>query len=210
MSARRSLRFVAMPSVCPTTTTSARRPRGSGFARRVRGLALALPLLAGGPALGAPTVARAEVPALRKVAMVDMQRVLNETSAGKKARASLEKSSKAKQSTLDAKRKKLESDYSKLMANPPQGEAARKAEEDLQRQSMELQQMLYTLQNDLQEQEQKLLETMYGNCQTIVTDMAREQQLDLVLVRDQMTVIYTKDAYDITAAVIKAYDAKHK
>jgi len=70
--------------------------------------------------------------------------------------------------------------------------------------------MLFTLQNDLQEQEQKLLETMYGNCQTIVTDMAREQQLDLVLVRDQMTVIYTKDAYDITPAVIKAYDAKHK
>ena len=35
-------------------------------------------------------------------------------------------------------------------------------------------------------------------------------RVDLVLVRDQMTVIFTKDSFDITGEVIKRYNAKHK
>ena len=41
-----------------------------------------------------------------------------------------------------------------------------------------------------------------------------QMQMDLaaqtVLVRDQMTVIFTKDSFDITTEVIKRYNTKHK
>ena len=62
-------------------------------------LGLACSLFMGG-AIVAPAPVEAGVPAVRKVALVDMQRVLNETKQGKKARSKLEKSSEAKSKKL--------------------------------------------------------------------------------------------------------------
>jgi outer membrane protein len=161
------------------------------------GLAISL---VGGPAA-------AEVPKLKKLAMVDMQRVLNETKAGKAARDKLEKSSKSKQAKFDKKRAALEAEAGKLGTLKGQELAA--AQEKLQRESIELQNMLMALEQELGDQHNKLLESMYANAQAIVADLAKEKGLDLVLVRDPMTVIYTKEGLDITSEVVQRYDAKH-
>jgi outer membrane protein len=173
---------------------------------------LLLPLLAalcvGAPMALAPMAdAHAEVPKVGKLAMVDMQRVLNETKAGKAARDKLEKSSKAKQAKFDKKREKLESDASKL--DTLSGAQLAAAQEKLQQESMELQNMLMALEQELAKQQQQLLEEMYSNSQAIVAEIAKSKGLDLVLVRDQMTVIYAKAGLDITAEVVKSYDKKH-
>jgi outer membrane protein len=139
--------------------------------------------------------------------MVDMQRVLTETTAGQKARSALETSSKAKQDKLDKKRTKIEGDVAKLQSLS--GQQLASAQEAVQKESMELQSMLYALQTELAQQENKLLETMYKNSQEIVSKMADEFGLDLVLVRDDMTVIYTDASLDITVEVIKRYNVKH-
>lgn len=151
--------------------------------------------------------AAAEVPKVKKLAMVDMQRVLNETKAGKAARAKLEKSSKSKQAKFDKKRAALEAEAGKLGSLKGQELAA--AQEKLQRESIELQNMLMALEQELGDQHNKLLESMYQNAQAIVADLAKEKGLDLVLVRDPMTVIYAKDSLDITGEVVQRYDAKH-
>jgi outer membrane protein len=172
-------------------------------------LALAACFAVGGLVATAPVGdARADVPSIKKIAMVDMQRVLNETTAGKRARKELESSSKTKQGKLDKKRKKLEGEAAKLQEMSGQQLAA--AQEKLQRDSMELQSMLYALEQELGEQHNQLLMKMYTNAQSIVGGIAKEEGLDLVLVRDQMTVIFTKDSLDITGEVIKRYNAKHK
>lgn len=155
----------------------------------------------------APAPASAAVPKVRKLAMVDMQRVLNETKAGRAARKKLEKSSKSKQAKFDKKRERLESEAAKLGALSGAKLAA--AQEKLQRESMELQQMLMALEQELATQQQKLLETMYSNSQGIVETMAKDKGLDLVLVRDPMTVIYVKEGLDITSDVVKQYDKKY-
>jgi outer membrane protein len=175
-------------------------------------------LLAGLMLVGAPLAAglatglvsmpsAAEVPKLKKLAIVDMQRVLNETKAGKAARTKLEKSSKSKQAKFDKKRAALEAEAGKLGSLKGQELAA--AQEKLQRESMELQNMLMALEQELGDQHNKLLESMYANAQAIVADLAKEKGLDLVLVRDPMTIIYTKDGLDITGEVVQRYDAKH-
>ncbi len=151
--------------------------------------------------------AAAEVPKVKKLAMVDMQRVLNETKAGKAARSKLERSSKSKQAKFDKKRKNLESEAAKLGSLSGQELAA--AQEKLQREGIELQNMLMALEQELAEQHNKLLEKMYKNSQAIVADMAKEKGLDLVLVRDPMTVIYADGGLDITGEVVKRYDKKH-
>lgn len=176
------------------------------------GLMLAgAPLVASvGVGLGVGLVAgpaAAEVPKVKKLAMVDMQRVLNETKAGKAARAKLEKSSKAKQAKFDKKRSALESEAAKLGRLKGQELAA--AQEKLQRESMELQNMLMALEQELGDQHNKLLETMYENAQGIVATLSKEKGLDLVLVRDPMTVLYAKDGLDVTTEIVKRYDAKY-
>ncbi len=177
--------------------------------RTLTRLVLAASIAVGGFVATVPAAdAHADVPSIKKIAMVDMQRVLNETTAGKRARKELESSSKAKQAKLDKKRKKLEGDAAKLQEM--KGEQLAAAQEKLQRESMELQSMLFTLEQELGQQHNDLLMKMYTNAQSIVSGIAKEEGLDLVLVRDQMTVIFTKDSFDITAEVIKRYNAKHK
>ena len=168
---------------------------------------LAAAVLVGVPAVVAPTQAQAaDVPAVGKVAMVDMQRVLNETKAGQKARKSLEQSSAAKEKKFEKRRNELEAEVAKLRTLKGQQLAA--AQEKLQQESMELQSMFMALEQELSQQQNKILETMYRNSSEIVSKLAKDKGLDLVLVRDQMTVIFAKDTLDITAEVVKLYDQK--
>lgn len=169
---------------------------------------LSAAMLAGVPTLLAPVhQAQAAVPSVGRVAMVDMQRVLNETKAGRKARKRLEQSSAAKQKKFDKRRAEIEAGAAKLRSLKGQQLAA--AQEKLQQESMELQSMLMALEQELSQQHNKLLEQMYRNAQSIVAKLAKDKGLDLVLVRDQMTVIYAKDSLDITDEVVKIYDKKH-
>lgn len=178
------------------------------MARRLSILStLALTLgLAIGPTLAVPSLAHAGVPEIGKIALVDMQQVLNKTNEGKKARKELETSSSKKQKKLDKKRQKLEADQAKLQKMPQ--EQAMAAAEKLQREAMELQSMYMTLQQELAEQEARMLEKIYSKTQTIVKGMAKSDGLDLVLIRDDTTVLYSKTGFDITDAVIKKYNAK--
>ncbi len=155
---------------------------------------------------GLATQAHAAVPEIGKVAVVDMQRVLNETAAGKQARKDLETASLAKQKKLDKLQKKFEEGQTKL--GELKGDALLAAQEKLQADYYELQSMYMTLQQELGEQESRTLEKMYGNCQTLAKDMAKELSLDLVLIRDQSTVLFVADGVDLTDEIIKRYDKK--
>ena len=181
-----------------------RRP--NPIVRSARNLLLSVALAGTGAVAMAPQVAQAGVPQVKKIAMVDMQRVLNETKQGKKARKDLETSTTAKQKKLDKKRAALEKAQAGLK-NMSQEKAMAEAEK-LQRDYMEWQSMAMTLQQELAEQEARLLEKIYVNCQGLVGALAREQSLDLVLIRDETTVIYVDKSLDVTGEVIKRYNKK--
>lgn len=193
----------------PPATPSSAASRHRTGARALRRIALAAAVLVGGSTLAAPVheAQAADVPSVGKVAMVDMQRVLNDTKAGQKARKSLEQASTAKQKKFDKRRAEFEADVAKLRSLKGQQLAA--AQEKLQQEQMELQSMLMALEQELSQQHNKLLEQMYRNSADIVSKLAKDKGLDLVLVRDQMTVIFAKDTLDITTEVVKLYDQKH-
>ena len=158
--------------------------------------------------LSAPPTAEAAVPKLRKVATVDMQKVLNETQLGKKARKKLETSSKAKQQKLDKKRAQLEKDQAKLQTL--KGAALAKAQEDLQKQLIELQQVYMTMQQELAADEGRLLEEIYGKSKGIVDKIADELGLDLVLINDVNNIIYQKSGLDITDELVKRFNKQYQ
>ncbi len=157
------------------------------------------------PALMAP--AQAAVPKIRGVAVVDMQKVLNDTKQGVTARKKLEDSSKAKQEKLDGKRKKLESDQAKL--KNLSGDKLAQAEEALQKDYVEMQQIYMTMQQELAAQEGRVLEDIYKNCQSVIDKIAAEMEIDLVLIRDETTVLFAEPGLDITDILVKRYNAKY-
>ncbi len=157
------------------------------------------------PVLVSP--AQAALPKLRGVAVVDMQKVLLDTKQGQAARRKLEESSKAKQDKLDAKRKKLEADQGKL--KNLSGEKLAQAEESLQKDYMEMQQIYMTMQQELAAQEGRVLEDIYKNCQSIIDKIASEMELDLVLLRDESTVLFALPALDVTDTLVKRYNTKY-
>ena len=113
----------------------------------LRTVLLSVGLVAGGAVAMAPATASAAVPSVGKVAMVDMQKVLNDTVAGKRARKELEASSSAKQKKLDKKRAQLEKDAAKLRSLSGAQLAA--AQEKLQKESVNLQTVLMTFEQEL-------------------------------------------------------------
>ncbi len=160
-----------------------------------------------GMVLAPPSIAEAAVPQVRKIATVDMQRVLNETKHGKKERKKLEASSKAKQQKLDQKRRTLEADQAKLAKL--KGQELAKAQEKLQQQALELQQIYMTMQQELAESEGRVLEDIYKKSQGIINKLATEKGLDLVIVADPSVLIYQKKGIDITADLVKRYNVAH-
>jgi len=157
------------------------------------------------PALMNP--AQAAVPKVRGVVVVDMQKVLNDTKQGVAARNKLEASSKAKQEKLDGKRKKLEADQAKL--KNLSGEKLAQAEEALQKDYVEMQQIYMTMQQELAADEGRVLETIYKNCQSVIDKIAEEMEIDLVLIRDETTVLFAEPGLDVTDVLVKRYNTKY-
>jgi outer membrane protein len=170
----------------------------------IGGLCLAFSAISAAPTAGA---ANAAIKKVRGIAMVNMQTVLLETNQGKAARKKLEESSNAKQKKLEKKRKKLEADQAKL--KDLAGEALMAAQESLQKELLEMQNVYMTMQQELAQQEGQVLEDMYKKCQAIVDKIAGEMEIDLVLIRDENSVLYVDDGLDITGLVIKRYNEKH-
>ena len=82
--------------------------------------------------------------------------------------------------------------------------------QDLYRKQAELEQLYQEQQVKLQEQEARLTEKIYRNVSKLVTRLAAEDGLQVVLVRNEATIIYANPKLDLTNKVIVAYDKEFK
>lgn len=162
--------------------------------------------------LAAAPVEAGDVAPLRKMALVDVQRCILETNEGRAAKTDLEKTFAKGQARLDKKAKDLEKRYKDLQAKAAMlsdRELARRQEEILRAQA-ELEQLSMELQEEVMQKEALLTEKIYKNVAAIVQQIALEEELQVVLVRSEMTVIYANPKLDLTNRVIVRYDKKHK
>ena len=169
-----------------------------------RAKSFALALL--GLALLTPSIAAAQAP---KIGYVDLQRALNEVEEGKTERAKLKKDFEGKQKKLDKKQKEL----LKLKEELEQGGMMMK--EDVKREKalkyqkglIELQQMHMAMQRELVGAEQKATRKIFKKMEGIIINLAKEGKYDLVLERTESAVLFAKDSMDMTAELIKRYNA---
>ena len=162
-------------------------------------------LLASGTTALAPRRASAEP---GKLAFVDLQRALEETEDGKKAKAKLKSDFDRKQKELDDKQEELKKmkeglDKKAALMKP---EALQKESKDFQERFVELQQTYQRLQQDLAKKEQDATRSIFARLQTVVGTIADREHFAMVLEKNA-AVVWGQPALDITNEVIRTYNA---
>ncbi|HEY7515322.1 MAG TPA: OmpH family outer membrane protein [Vicinamibacteria bacterium] len=153
-----------------------------------------------------PAGARAE----QKLAVVDLQRAMNEVDEGKAAKALLKRDFDEKQKQLDAKKAefdKAQADLEKqqvVMSDTAKRERAN----DLDRRARELQGLFVQLQKDLSDRERDATKGIYERMATIVRDIAEADGLSLVLDRNA-GVVFALQPLDLTDELIRKYNTRH-
>jgi outer membrane protein len=144
------------------------------------------------------------------VGLVDMPRVLNGTKAGKRAGGELQKLFNQRKETLTAEDKKLKEmaaafEKDKLVLSAKQKETRMK---ELQGRAAAFQKAAAEADREVQQKKQEYESKAYPQIQAIVTELAKDKKLALVLDKASPSLIYA-DYVDLTEEVIKRHDAKH-
>ena len=164
--------------------------------------ALALLLIA-----GSTQVAHADPPF--KVAVVDMQRAMNETEDGRKAKANLKKVFEERQKTLDKQQndlKALKESLEKQRDVLSRDVLAKKLEE-YQKAFADLQTTYMEFQRELASKEGELTKDIIERMQRIMRRVGQTEGYTLVLERSESGVVYVPSNYDLTDMLIQRYNA---
>jgi outer membrane protein len=158
--------------------------------------------------LGYGLHADAAGPPPTKVGYIDLQRTLNETAAGKKAREKLEGEKKSKQdeidkSQADLKKVKQQLDKDRAVMKP---EVLRAREEELQDKVVKLQEHFVQYQQELAKKEAELTRDIFQQAAKIIESIAQRDGYTIMLEKNESAVLWADTHYDITAEVDQRLD----
>ena len=144
-----------------------------------------------------------------KLGYVDLQRALNETEDGRKAKASLKKVFDAKQKELDEqqedfKKAKEDLDKKRTLMN---ADTVRAKEQELAAKFEKVQQSYMRHQKDLQEKEGEVTQKIFERMQRIIQKIAQAENFSMVLDKTQAGIIFAKQHLDLTNDVIRRYNS---
>jgi outer membrane protein len=142
-----------------------------------------------------------------KLGFVDMQRALNETEDGKKAKASLKKVFDQKQKELDEQQAALKKDIEDLDKKrtllPADQVHAKEAE--LQSRMQKVQQTYLRHQQDLSGKEQEATAKIYERMNKILQKIAASENFSMIV--DKSALVFAKPHLDLTNELIRRYNA---
>lgn len=133
-----------------------------------------------------------------KIGVIDLEKTLSETPAGKRANNQFETTRKKKQSELDKKQKELQGAAADLdkQAALMKPEVLKEKRAALEKQFVELQQTYMKLERDLAGERQKLLQGLLKQASPIVEEIAKEEGVRLIV--DQAAAVWVDPAVDLT------------
>jgi outer membrane protein len=162
-------------------------------------------------ALACLAVAPARASELR-VAVVDMQRALNECDAGKRAKDQVK--AKFEKSQDDLKRQREDLDRRKeeyeRKATVLKEEERRNLEKDLEARSLEFKRKFEDFQRDLKRTDAELTSTIVEDLYGVVREYGAKNTYSLVLEASSGALLYGDNALDITDEIVKIYNANPK
>jgi outer membrane protein len=150
--------------------------------------------------------ARADV----KIGFVDMQKAIQETAAGKKAKKELETEFNKKKKDLEKKEadiKKMGEDFEKR--SMAMNEDARlKKQGELQGEMRKYQEHAAKAQMEIQKKEHDLTQPIVTKLRSILEDIAKKENFTVILEKSENSVMWAKKDIDLTERLVKAYDGK--
>lgn len=187
----------------------ARLPTEVPMFRFPRPIARALLLLV---LLASPASALAKGP---KLAVVNVQKVMEASEHWKKAVAKLQKDRLEKQAALELKQKELVQKKEKLDAQRAVSDPASlsKQEEELYKDAQVLTEGYMRSQQDLTLKEKKVSEQMLARVEVVVRDLALEGGFDFVFetgTEEAPNVLYSLPTMDLTTKTIELYTKRFK
>lgn len=144
------------------------------------------------------------------VGKVDVQKVLITVNQGVAVRDQLKKSFDEKQAILKKEEdsiKKLQDDYSKKASVINDKEKAKK-EREIQEKIIAIQQKTAGFQKEIQDMEQKLKTPILERVKSVVDEVSKASDVDLVYEAATAPILYAKSEKDLTDEVVKAYNKK--
>ena len=163
-------------------------------------------------ALGALLLASSPIAAFAeevKLGYVDLQRALNETEDGRKAKANLKKVFDAKQKELDEQQQELKKaieDLDKKRTLLP-ADKVREKETELQGRMQKVQQTYLRHQQDLSSKEQEATAKIFERMNRIIGKIATAENFTMILDKTQSAVLYAKPHLELTNELIRRYNA---
>lgn len=150
--------------------------------------------------------AQAEV----KIGYVDMQKAIQSTKAGQKAKKGLEAEFEKRKKNLQKKEAELKKMGEELekQAMVLSDDVRAKKQKEFQEKMMEFQQTVQKNQQEIQQEERKLTEPIVKKLQSVIEDMAKKDSYTVIMERRENGVIWAQKELDITDQVVKAFEAK--
>ena len=172
-----------------------------GLALRARPVMLAAVLVG---FLVAPTWAQAV-----KIAFVDVQKVMVESTRGKEVLAKLQAEKEAKQKEIEAKEaeiRKLEGDLEKQGSVLSEA-ARREREEAIRKKVRDLRRTVEDVNRDLAQRQRDQESQLAKDITAVIRSYGKEHGYLMIVETRAAGVIYGSDQADLTAAILAAYNA---
>jgi outer membrane protein len=146
-----------------------------------------------------------------KVGIVDLQRAVNESAAGKKAKDQFKVEFEKMQNGLKSEKDaldKLKDDLDKKSAVLNDDQRKAKAD-DFERRRRDLRRKLEDSDAELRKKDQDLTGSILKDLAVVIQQIGEREGYTVILENSSSSVLYGSKSIDITDSVIKAFDAKH-
>jgi outer membrane protein len=147
-----------------------------------------------------------------KIGIVDLQRALNESAAGKKAKEQFKVEFDRMQGSLKGEKDKLDKmkdDLDKQSAVLKADDRKAKADE-FERRQRDLRRKLEDSDAELRKKDQELTGDILKDLAVVIQEIGQRDNYTVVLENSSSSVLYGAKSIDMTDEVIKTFDARKK
>jgi outer membrane protein len=158
------------------------------------------------PAAATPAKPAVPFPAGAKIAVVDLQRIANESAEGKTASAKIESLNQKKVAELNEKNKELQTAQQKLVAGALLTDSAKaQIQKEVDRLNREIQRFTQDAQAEVEELQQQVQVEFQRKLMPIIELVAVDKGVQIVFAADT-GMVWSDTAVDLTAEVIRRFD----
>ncbi|RMF44973.1 MAG: OmpH family outer membrane protein [Deltaproteobacteria bacterium] len=147
-----------------------------------------------------------------KVGYVDLQKVLNDSAAGRSAKEEIGKKVKEYEIQVQARQKELQAakEEREKQALLLSDEARAKKEREYQQKLKDLQRFTKDIRDDLQMRDADATKKILEQVLKVVREFGEKEGYTLILEKNESSLIYASESIDLTDTILKLYNKSLK